>query len=154
MPRRQQNPADQREPRRISNATTYENGSTWQGDSMEPVIAFTPIPTAGQRAGRVANARTTPQNDSKESTHRLGGESKHGVSRTDRVPADQRSNRSQIRRTTSTYGARWSMYRSLNDNVVGASYVMQDMTKPMTRGAMADGEREENSETAGGRENP
>ena len=31
---------------------------------------------------------------------------------------------------------------------------MRDMTKPMTRGAMADGEREENSETAGGRENP
>ena len=54
-----------------------------KGDSMEPVIAFTPIPTAGQRAGRVANARTTPQNDSKESTHRLGGEFKHGVSRTE-----------------------------------------------------------------------
>ena len=39
------------------------------------------------------------------------------------------------------------MYRLLNDDVVGASYVMPDMTKPMTRGAMADGEREENSET-------
>jgi len=39
------------------------------------------------------------------------------------------------------------MYRLLNDDVVGASYVMPDMTKPMTQGAMADGKREENSET-------
>ena len=64
----------------------------------------TPIPTAGQRAGGVANARTTPQNYTTAHPRNAEYASTRGrfEARTvqNRAPADQRLYRSQIRRST------------------------------------------------------
>jgi len=61
VPRRQQNPADQREPRRISNATTYENRSTPANDKGPPWSLSLPLRQFQQRVKERAELQTPEQ---------------------------------------------------------------------------------------------